>query len=468
MSEVLLINPNYMKELYNEKILSLYPPLGLTYLAAYLRSKNIAVDILDANAFRLGEEETLKKISSSDAKIIGIGASTSTAETSFRLCEKIKIKDPSKIIIFGGVHISSLTEESLKKCPAIDYAVIGEGEEILYNLVKAIKEKKAVGKIKGVAFLDKKGEFIRTPEENLIKDLNDLPFPARDLLPMHLYRPGSEFDMGFKGKEYAEVITSRGCPNKCVFCSSAYFWKRIRMRSIKNILDEIIELKKRGVKHITFVDDTITLSKSFILEFCEKITPLNLKWDCYARVDNLDDEVVCAMKKSGCFAVRIGFESGNNKILRNIKKNATIEQGRKAMIVLKKYEIRTLGFFMIGLPGDTKKTIEDTINFAIELSPDIVSFLIATPLPGTEMFEDYKKKGWIHKGSWSRMTLVTAEFTRTETLNSQEIMEFYKRANRKIFLRPKYWIQIIMHFIKNSNELKIYFMRFLEKIKMKK
>ena len=467
MLDVLLINPNYKEKLW-KNTLSLYPPLGLSYLAAYLRTKLIKVAILEANAFELSEEETVKKTVESGAKIIGIGASTATTEIVFNLCKKIKEKDPSKIVVFGGVHATCLPKDSLENCPSIDYIVIGEGEKIFYNLVNALKNKKSVKKIKGVAFIYKK-KFVQNPPEELIKNLDELPFPARDLLPIHLYRPGSEFDMGFRGKEYAEIISSRGCPNKCVFCSSAHFWKIIRIRSVNNIVEEIKELKKEGVKHITFVDDTITLSKSFILELCEKITPLKLKWDCYARVNNLTDDVVKAMKKSGCFAARIGYESGNNEILKKIKKNTNIEQAREATKILKKYGIRILGFFMIGLPGDTKETIEDTINFAIELSPDIFSFLITTPLPGTEMFEEYKAKGWIsEKPIWRNMTLQTSEFTRTDELSAKDISEYYLQANRRLILRPKYWMQIILHFIKNPNELKIYFFRFIEKVKIEK
>ena len=191
-----------MEELYGRRVMSVHPPLGLAYLASYLQKKEISVEILDANALNLSEGEIVKRVVNSESKFIGIGSTSAIAEISFRLCEKIKRESPFKVIIYGGIHISCLTEDSLRKCPAIDYAVIGEGEFILYNLIKAIKAGKTIKKIKGVAFINKKGKFIQTQAEDLIENLNVLPFPARDLLPTHLYRPSSEFDMGFRGKEY--------------------------------------------------------------------------------------------------------------------------------------------------------------------------------------------------------------------------------------------------------------------------
>mgnify|MGYP001567902635 CR=1 FL=1 len=464
MLDVLLINPNYVNKLYGENTVSLCPPLGLCYLASYIKSKGISVEILEANALGLNENETVEKIMGFKTKIIGITAVTSTANIAFQLCEKIKEKDPSKIIIFGGVHISFLIEDSLRECPSIDYAVIGEGEKILYNLIKGIKNRENIQKIEGIAFIDKKGKFIQTPRGDLIKNLDEIPFPARKLLPLQLYRPGVEFDLGFKGKEYAEIITSRGCPNKCTFCSSTYFWKMIRMRSVGNIIDEIKELKEEGVKHITFVDDTISLSKNFILELCKKIAPLNLKWDCYARVSSLDEEIIESMKKSGCFAIRIGFESGSDEILKKIKKNTTTAQGRKVMKYLKKHDMRTLGFFMIGFPDDTIKTINETINFSIELDPTFAAFAITTPFPGTEMFEYYLKKGWLPKKmNWEKMSTHDSELTITETLNPKEILTYYKKAKKKFYLRPEHWAKIFFYLIRHPKNLITYAFRLSRK-----
>ena len=465
MPEVLLINPNYMEELYGKRVMSVHPPLGLAYLASYLKKHKISVEILDANAYNLSKEEIIKKSVSSDAKIIGIGATSAIAEIAFELCEKIKEKDSSKIIVFGGIHISCLTEESLRKCAAIDYAVIGEGEKIFYNLIKAIKNRKSVKKIKGIAFIEK-NKFVKTSSEKLIKDLDELPFPEKESLPGYLYQPGSEFDIGIKGEKYWEIITSRGCPNKCTYCSSSHFWKYLRIRSVENIFQEIKQLSGKGVKYLSFLDDTFTISEKRVVELCEKIKPLKLKWDCYARVNNLSEKMIKSMKEAGCLGMRIGFESGSNEMLQKIKKNTTIEQARKAMKIIQKYNLKTFGFFIIGLPQDTQKTIEKTIDFAIELEPTFASFAIATPFPGTEMFQEYLDKKWVPENfNLHNMDLHSSELTRTDELNPEEILQYYKMANRKFYIRPKYWIRISFYLIKHPKELMNYSLRLISKLK---
>lgn len=465
MPEVLLINPNYMEELYGKRVMSVHPPLGLVYLAGYLKKHKISAEILDANAHNLSKEKVIKKVIGSDAKIIGIGATSAIAEMAFELCEKIKEKDSSKIIVFGGIHISCLTEESLRKCSAIDYAVIGEGEKIFYNLILAIKNKKSMKKIKGVAFIEK-NKFVKTSAEELIKDLDELPFPEKEFLPDYLYQPGSEFDIGIKGKKYWEIITSRGCPNKCTYCSSSHFWKNIRIRSVENIFQEIKQLSEKGVRYLSFLDDTFTISEKRIVELCEKIKPLKLKWDCYARVNNLSEKMVKSMKNAGCLGMRIGFESGSNEILQKIKKNTTIEQARKAMKIIRKYELKTFGFFMIGLPQDNQETIEKTINFAIELEPTFASFAIATPFPGTEMFREYLDKNWMPENvNLHNLDLHSSELTRTDKLSSEEILQYYKEANRKFYIRPEYWIRISVYLIKHPKELINYSLRLISKVK---
>lgn len=465
MPEILLINPNYMKELYGKRVMSVHPPLGLAYLTSYLNKRGIETEIIDANACNFSEEETIKKIINSDAKIIGIGATSAIAEIAFGLCEKIKERDSSKIIVFGGIHISCLTEESLRKCTAINYAVIGEGEKTLYNLILAIKKKKSLRRVKGIAFIEN-NKFIKTPVEELIKNLDEIPFPEKKSLPREIYQPGSEFDIGIKGEEYWEIITSRGCPNKCTYCSSSHFWKNIRVRSVENIFQEIKELSEKGVKHLSFLDDTFTISEKRVIELCDRIKSLKLKWDCYARVNNLSEKMVKSMKNAGCLGMRIGFESGSNEILQKIKKNTTIEQAKKAMKIIRKYNLKTFGFFMIGLPGDNRKTIEKTINFAIELEPTFASFAIATPFPGTEMFREYLEKNWVPENfNWHNMDLHDAELTRTDKLSSEEILKYYKNANRRFYIRPKYWIRISIYLVKHPKELMNYSLRMISKLK---
>jgi len=458
---VLLINPPYTEKVYGTKQApSVQPPIGLGYLAAILEKKGIEVKILDANAEFLKPEEAVEKILSSSAKYIGFTSVTTTIPLIYRLSSLIKEKDCTKIIIVGGPHVSFTAEQTLKDCPAIDIVVRGEGELTLCELINFLKEKKDISRINGISFR-KNGALINTPERELIEDIDKIPFPARHLLPIHLYSPSPLSNVGFKGKKYARIITTRGCPNQCIFCSSAHFWKIVRLRSAENVMEEIeLLIKKYGVRHIDFLDDTLTLSPERLTKICKTIIDknLNIKWSCYSRVNTITPELVNLMKKAGCKVIQFGVESGNQEILNSIKKGITLEAVRRAAKIVRKANIKLMCDFMIGLPGDTKETVNQTIDFAIEIKPNIAAFCITTPFPGTALYNEYRNLGLLKDGYiWGKMNLHEKTEFFTPTLSSSDLQQLYFRAYRRFYYRPAYVLQTIRWLIKNPYEIKNFY-----------
>ena len=458
---VLLVNPSYMKKIYGTRHApSIKSPLGLAYVAANLEQAGFKVEILDANAEFLSPQETVEKIIQSPAKYIGFTSVTATIPLIYQISSLIKAKNKNKIIIAGGPHVTFMPKEVFKECKAIDIIVRGEGEVTICELIKNLENKQDLSKIKGITF--KKGnKIISNPDRELIQDIDAIPFPARHLLPLDSYSPSPITNMGFRGKQYAKLITVRGCPNKCVFCSSTHFWKIVRVRSAENVIDEIESVvKKYGVHHIDFLDDTLTLFPERLSKICTLIIEknLNIKWSCYSRVNTITPELIALMKKAGCRVIQLGVESGNQKILDKIQKNITLEQVRRASEIIKRTGLKLLCFFMIGLPGDTKKTVNQTIEFAKELKPNFAFFSITTPFPGTALYKEYRKEGRLKEGYiWQNMNLHERTDFSTPTLTSQDLENLYFKAHHRFYYRFGFFWQTLMWILKHPHELKNFY-----------
>jgi radical SAM superfamily enzyme YgiQ (UPF0313 family) len=453
--DILLINPPYNKELYkSKKSISVLPPLGLAYLGSTLEKEKIKVRILDANAEMLSVQETADRAVSSPSRFIGFTSVTTTIPLVYEICQKIKEKS-DKTIILGGPHVTFMAKRTLNECEAVDIVVRGEGEQTLTDVIRG---EKGLDKIEGITYRDTdiKENSNRIPDRNI----DDFPFPARHLLSLELYRPGPFFNIGVSGRKFGRMITARGCPNKCVFCSSAHFWGKLRMRSPDNIVREIEHMVETyGTTHLDFLDDTLTLNRKRTGKICDLLIQkdINIDWTCYSRVNTVSDDLIRKMKKSGCFGIMFGIESGNQKILDGIKKNTTIEQARKAVKTVKKHGIKVMCDFMIGLPGDDLKTVNQTIDFAIELSPDFAFFSMTTPFPGTELYRTGQELGLLASNyEWDAMNLHSSTIYHTEKLSTEELQELYSKAIKKFYRRPKFLLQALGRVIKHPREIKAY------------
>lgn len=457
--KVLLINPK-------SGIEKPMMPLGIGYLAAFLLKNNIDVDIIDASAEDISYEKLVNKTLEIKPDLVGISMLTPTFQSSKKTIEMIKEKLPDVKIVVGGPHASALPQEVMNEIPEIDFLVCKEGEHTSLELVNAIKNNGDLSKIKGLVYRDK-GKIMQNPPRAVIEDLDTIPFPAREKFPMHLYKTHPPYG---RKNPIVNIITSRGCPYSCAYCSKSVFGKRLRMVSPKRVVDEMeLVIKKYNAKEIRFYDDDFTLDMDRAEKICDEMLDRKIKilWSCTTRVDLVNENLLRKMKKAGCWLISYGVESSNQKFLDEIGKGITIEQIRKAFKLTKEIGIKTLAFFMLGLPGETKETIEDNIKFSIELDPDFVNWSLTTIFPDTPLVniikEHMKKKGRIvpytQKGKevyrldWNKEPLYVYE----ENFTIDELQDYIRQAYKRFYFRPKYILKQLFK-MKSPSEL-IYYTR---------
>lgn len=431
--EILLINPPWFKTSGNiwKNISACIPPFGLALLASLVREEGHSVSIIDCNALRIGLDKIKEYLPPSAPRFVGITATTVLFNNALELARLIKKIYPDTKIIMGGVHSTILPEEVLG-FKEVDYVVMGEGE---YTLLELLSNKNPA-EIRGLGFKENGRIFINPPRE-MIPDINIFPFPAYDLLPMDKYYPALG---SYKRKPSLALITSRGCPGRCTFCKGNLLGKRIRFRTAKKIIEEIEFLQKNyGIKDVTFYDDTFTANRQNVKDFCALILEkhIDLTWTCYSRVDTIDFETLVKMKKAGCHQILYGVESSSPEILKNINKRITLEKVDEIVAITKKIKIETRLSFMIGNPGETEETIKQTIKYAIRLDPDLVSFNITTPFPGTEMFAWAEKNGFLIHKDWSKYDL-SKPVMELPTVSSAKVLKYYRKAHWQFYLRPSY------------------------------
>lgn len=434
MTNILLINPPWTKKGGNiwKSVSSCMPPHGLAVLGALLEQEDHTVHILDTHAERIALDELPEVLKQRYKSIdyVGLTGSTMTIALSYRTAEICKELFPNAKIILGGVHASSKPHESVQN-PNIDFVVRGEGEYTFLELLTG----KPLGNIKGLTY--KEGEkIIHNAPREWIKDLDVLPMPAYHLLPMERYFPAVG---SYKRLPAISMVTGRGCPGKCTFCYQPY-GTLLRQRSPQKMFEEVMLLiEKYGIREICFYDDNFTTLKPRVREFCNLLIDhrVDITWSCFTRVDWADLKLMQLMKKAGCHQIMYGVESGSQKILDTIRKQTTVEKIREAVKIAKKAGIDIRAAFMFGNPGETEETMQQTIDFAIELNPDIAMFNIATPNPGTQMYAWAEKEGLLSTENWEQYDIATPVLN-LPTVSREKVLEYYRKAYRRFYLRPQY------------------------------
>ncbi len=412
------------------------PPLGLAYMAAILEENNFLVEIIDASALDMTWEELETALKESNPDVIGITALTPTIEKALETAKLSKKTCQNATITIGGYHPTFNYEEILKN-DFIDIVIMGEGEHTVLDLVKTLDNNGDLANVKGIAFKN-----VVTPKRELIQDLDELPYPARHLLPMSNYKL---LNMDTK---MSTMVTSRGCPMQCFFCSSASLHgSKLRLRSVENIVDEMEYLIEHfNVETIAFMDDTFTLNKKRVIAICDEIKKRDLKifWGCTARVDTLDKTVLKKMRESGCIALFMGVESADQQVLDNLDKQITVKKVQNAFRICNEEKIRTIASVAFGMPGDTRKSIEKTINFVKDLKPSYAIFSLATPYPGTRFYKQSFEKNMIKVKDWSKYNLISPVIN-TLDCSLDDLRKYQTMAFCKFYLRPQYLIrQLIM------------------------
>lgn len=401
-------------------------PLGLGYLAAFLRTKGYN-DIRILCDFD-SDKDIIKHSSSSD--IVGISSLSQSIKYANFLANEIKKNNPKTLIVLGGAHPTTLPDSTLNN-RSIDYVVRGEGEITFYELVKALEIKEDIGAVDGVSYYNNEKVCHNKPRK-LIADLNILPFPARDLLRQKDY--SNRIHRKF-GNKVATVLGSRGCPFECIHCAANSVWTRQRRsRSPDNIVEEIEMLKAvYGIRRIEFIDTIFTLDKKIVIEFCRLMREKNIdiEWGCYAHVNTVDSEMLIAMKNAGCFRLRIGVESGSPIILKEVNKGVDVENIKKTFSTIRKLNLDTTVFIIIGYPSESYDTIRETEDIIRIIRPSYIYFNILTPLPGSKVYQTARQSGYVRdETDWSELTLDKAILP-TKYLSVENIEREYKRLKRK-------------------------------------
>jgi anaerobic magnesium-protoporphyrin IX monomethyl ester cyclase len=373
-----------------KKAAGTYFPLGLGFIAAYLQSNNYQVILFDPNVQEVALGDITEFINTNKPIMVGLSFMTPQFSIARDWCDSIRRSCPDLPIVVGGAHPSVLPEETLQGISSADVAVVGEGEETAQDLVDhLVQGSHDFSTVSGIAWRNG-GQVRLNPTRPPIEDLDTLPFPDRTLIDQDLYRAQSFLAFS---PYTATVYTSRGCPGRCIFCCSGHKLRSgIRERSISNVMKEIGELTSRyRVDYLLIKDDTFTLRKSRVQEFCQqiKVHHPDLKWHCMGRVNTISYEILKEMKDAGLHDIFFGIESGNDEILKKSCKGISTSQARHAVQACADLGIRTYGAFIMGLPGETEETIQETIEFACSLPLTMAGFSIMTPYPGTKAHEEF-------------------------------------------------------------------------------
>ena len=392
---VLLINPSYPFEEFPRLLVT------LPYVAAALRSEGHEVEILDLLLARTTPDKIERRMQRFRPECVGITSVTLNHHIAESIAEVVRKCDERVPIVMGGPHVSFEIEGSFQRLPALDYVAIGEGEHTMRELVRALSGRMDLRDVRGLAGIDRStGRAWKNAPRPLEDDLDTLPTPARDLVPLARYLA---FD------SHASVVTSRGCPYSCVFCSApAWTGRQVRYRDPKLCVDEIEELARLGFTEITIEDDLFTLYRKHFLAVCGELVRRNtgIRWNAFSRVDTISPEIVETMAKAGCQAICYGVESGNQEVLDLVKKKSNLDKVKEAMRMTQGVGISALASFIIGLPGETEETLRKTVEFANELHQEFGSlygFHILAPFPGTEVREKAKEYGLeILTDDWTR------------------------------------------------------------------
>ena len=414
------------------------PSLGIGYMASVLEQNNIDVDVIDASALELNYDEIGEEILKRNPDIVSISALTPTIGVALDSADKIKQVKPDTIVVMGGYH-PTFEYESVLEEKSVDIVIRGEGEYTFLELVQTLENNGDLKNVNGLAFHDEHDHsMVLTPDRPIIQNLDELPFPAFHLFPMEKYKILNI------STNVATIITTRGCPMQCSFCSSAALHgNKLRRRSYQNVCDEIeLRLTEENIDTIAFMDDTFTLNKRFVKDLCMEIKRRNLKfwWGCTSRVDTLDEELLEMMKEAGCITIFMGVESADQHTLEKLNKNITLDKTQRAFDLCRKVGIRSIASCVIGMPEDTRESIKRTIKFVKKLNPNYALYSLATPYPGTRFYNETFKKDLITVKDWTKYTLIDPVLETTEC-SIDELRSIQKKAFLGFYLRPGYLIR---------------------------
>lgn len=412
------------------------PSLGIGYIASMLKKNGYKVSIIDRTILQEEIECLADEIVKKGPSVAGFYCISETYKVNIRIIKKIKEKDPSIIIIIGGPHVYGIHGQGIIP-DCVDYAFCGEAEEAFLKLLDCGFNPREFINIPGLIY--RNGSQIKANPIALIYNLDKLSLPARDLYPpLRLYRPSI---LAYKRLPATGIITSRGCAYKCIFCHSGKGHFKLRFHSADYVIDEIQQLKKDfGINELVFFDDTFLINQDRAYSICEGIIKKNIdvSWSCNTRVNNINKDILSILKKAGCWLIQLGVESGNQNILDTIKKGITLEGVEKACRLIYKTGIDVKTYFILGHPGETVNTLNDTIRFMTRLPARYAAINFMTPFPGTQLWDTAEKFGYFDRQKLEALNFLSDKPVFIPYGLTEEIlMKKIKEAYLKFYLNPK-------------------------------
>lgn len=454
---VMLVRPATSDRNHSD-IVSIQYPINIGYLVSYLRKHNIKCTVRDFEVEPYSDEKFLESIKSETPSLIGFSCMTPHIMHAAQMAKLVKKHFPRILTVVGGVHAAAIPKQTIEEFPQFDVVVLGEGEETLLELYQRLSDAITLETVLGIAY--KEGSAIRVnPARPLIEDLNQIPFPERNLVGIEYYKK-SHVSRGFSRNviNIAEITCSRGCPYNCIFCASKVIHSRIvRFRSAENIISEMEMLIRRyDIKHFSFLDDTFTIKNEILRPVCKYMGSQQVTFDCFTRVNDIDEEKMAMMVAGGCKKISFGIETGSPRILKLLKKGITLEQVEEAFCISRKAGLPTIeATFLIGShPDETIEDIKMTRKLIYRLRPDILGIFIAIPYPGTELNSILKERRLLLKENWDEFRL----FLGTPTWESGNVpMKKLQQLLRSIaygyYLNPSYLLYSMAK-IKSYKEFK--------------
>lgn len=457
---VLLIRPQ-TPDTSRNGLVSIQYPINIGYLVAYLKKNTINCLVRDYEVESFSELEFIEYIRKIKPALVGFSCMTPHILHAARMASIIKSNFPEVKTVVGGVHPSAIPEQTLSEFPQFDIVISGEGEQTLIELYNKVVLSKSLSEVKGVVFRYD-NRIVVNPKRPLMEDLDQIPFPDRDVVDFDYYKR-SHVSKGFSRSviKIAEIIYARGCPYDCIFCASKVVHSnKVRFRSHSNIIAEIEELvDKYKIEHLSFLDDTFTIKQEILEPVCNLIKEKKLTFDCFTRVNNIDERKIRLMVKSGCKKISFGIESGSPRVLKLLKKGITLPQIKEAFRLCRKFDLSKIeGTFMVGShPDETLEDIEMTKKLIFQLQPDIMGVFVTIPFPGTEFNRILKERKLLLNENWEEFSFLFGKPSwKSGDVSSEDLKRIVKNIIYNYYSNPLLLIRNLMK-IRSWRELKYWF-----------
>jgi radical SAM superfamily enzyme YgiQ (UPF0313 family) len=410
---------------------TLWPPISLATIAAALEREGHEVEAIDAAATSYPRKRLLDEVRRNPPDAVIWSTGTPSIADDLALANEIKRAAPSVKTAVFGTHVTALDEKCLRETPGLDAIFRNEPELTALAWVSRLQAPERLSEVQGLSY--REGDVVHRNENRaFLSELDELPDPAWHLFDLDVYR------LPLRGDRFLMVTPHRGCPYPCSYCTAqTYYGAKLRRRSVERVYQEIrANVEVHGVKELFFWSDTFTLDKRYVLALSQAIEPLGVSWASNSRVDTIDAELASAMRRAGCWMISFGIESGDQELLDAAGKGATVEEAERAVRVVKAAGIKVAGHFVLGLPGETKESLEKTLELAARLPLDFEQFYCAVPFPGSRLYEEAQRKGWLHDADFARYRQDEA-ILELPGLTSEEVMAYRQAAYRRFYTRPK-------------------------------